>query len=108
MWMYREIEQHKCGDDVPSTKRIYSPPDMESSCDCLESRTADNGWACSWRVDCIANEAILATFWNAENQGAKTIKLALVLYGCETWFFTVWEGPNLWIYENKVLGKRIK
>jgi len=31
--------------------------------------------------------------------------VAVVLYGCETWSFTVREEHRLWVFENKVLSR---
>jgi hypothetical protein len=33
----------------------------------------------------------------------KTIILSVVLYGCETWFLTLWEEHRLRVFENSVL-----
>jgi hypothetical protein len=35
----------------------------------------------------------------------KTIILPVVLYGCETWFLTVWEEHKLRVFENRVLRR---
>jgi hypothetical protein len=35
----------------------------------------------------------------------KTIILPVVLYGCETWSLTVREEHELWMFENRVLGR---
>ena len=35
----------------------------------------------------------------------KTIILAVVLYGCETWSLALREEHRLWVFENKVLRK---
>jgi len=29
----------------------------------------------------------------------------IVLYGCETWYLILWEGNDLRLFENRVLGK---
>jgi hypothetical protein len=35
----------------------------------------------------------------------KTIILPVVLYGCETWSFTLREGHRHWVFENRVLRR---
>jgi hypothetical protein len=35
----------------------------------------------------------------------KTIILPVVLYGCETWSLTLWEGDSLRVFENRVLRR---
>jgi hypothetical protein len=35
----------------------------------------------------------------------KTVILPVVLYGCETWFFTLGEEHRLRVFENRVLRK---
>ena len=33
----------------------------------------------------------------------KTITLPIVLYGCETWYLTLWEERRLRVFENRLL-----
>jgi hypothetical protein len=35
----------------------------------------------------------------------KTIILSVVLYGCETWYLTLWEEHSLGVFENRVLRR---
>jgi hypothetical protein len=35
----------------------------------------------------------------------KTVILPVVLYGCETWSFTLWEEHKLRVFEKSVLRK---
>jgi len=35
----------------------------------------------------------------------KTIIFPVVLYGCETWWLTLWEERRLWMFETRVLRR---
>ena len=35
----------------------------------------------------------------------RTVILPVVLYGCETWSLTLWEGRRLSVFENRVLRR---
>ena len=62
---------------------------------CNESK-----WRVKWQY------VYVLVFWNTKNIKIKiyrTIVLAVVLYGCETWSLTLREERRLRVFENRVL-----
>jgi hypothetical protein len=61
----------------------------------------NSGNACYHSVQSLSSSRLL--FRNIRVKIYKTIILPVVLYGCETWYFTVREEHRLKVFENRVL-----
>jgi hypothetical protein len=57
---------------------------------------------CCHTVQCLFYSPLLAMNIKIKH---KTISLPVVLYGCETWYFTLKEEHRLRVFENRVLGE---
>jgi hypothetical protein len=65
----------------------------------------NSGNACYHSVQRILSSRLLSR--NVKVKIYKTIILSVVLYGCETWYFTLREEHRLRVFENRVLRRRI-
>jgi hypothetical protein len=61
------------------------------------------GNACYHSVQNLLSSRLLSK--NVKIKINRTIILPVVLYGCETWSLTLWEGRRLRVFENRVLRK---
>ncbi|KAJ4449155.1 hypothetical protein ANN_00551 [Periplaneta americana] len=69
-------------------------------------RRINMGNACYYSVEKLSSSSLLSK--NLKVIIYKTIILPVVLYGCETWTFTLREEQRLRVFENKVLRKFLR
>ena len=62
-----------------------------------------SGSACYHSVQNLLSSSLIPKSVNIKIY--RTITLAVVLYGCETWSLTLWEECRLRVFENKVLSR---
>ena len=61
------------------------------------------GNACYYSVQTLVSSRLLSKNLNVKIY--KTIILAVVLYGCETWSLALWEEFRLRVFENRILRR---
>ena len=64
-----------------------------------------SGNVCYHSVQKLLSSSLLSK--NEKTKIHRTIILPLVLYGCETWSFTLWEERRLRVFANRVLRKML-
>jgi hypothetical protein len=64
-----------------------------------------SGNVCYHTVQKLLSSSLLSK--NEKTKIYTTIILPLVLFGCETWSFTLWEERRLRVFENRVLRRML-
>jgi hypothetical protein len=63
----------------------------------------NSGNACYYSVQNLLSSRLISK--NVKIKIYKTVILSVVLYGCETWSFTLREGHRLRVFETRVLRR---